>query len=71
MTLKEFSTIAMITAIPIILSTIIWAVTRPITFDDRINVIILACEMSVAILVILCILAVVTVISRINDMEEN
>lgn len=71
MTIKEFGTIAMITAIPTMLTTIIWVLTRPVSFDDRINVIILASVMSVTALIILSILAIVTVISKIDDMEEN
>lgn len=73
MKIREMTTVALLTAIPVLIIAIIWVITGPVTFMDRIIVIIIAGGISLTAIVMFAILAIVTAISNISleDLKEN
>ncbi len=73
MKMRKITTIALLTAIPVLIAILIGEVTGPITFMDRIIVIIIAGGISITAIVTFLILAIVTVIDDLSwdDLKEN
>jgi len=61
----------MVTAIPIILIDIVWMVTEPITFLERIYVIRLAGNISIVVFITLIILSTLQAIIKVTDKNEH
>ena len=73
MKIGNIVTVALLTAVPVLLTMIIGAVTEPVTFMDRILVITLAIGTSINVYVILAILGIIFAISHVaqDDLKEN
>ncbi len=73
MKMRVITTIALLTAIPVLIAILIGAVTGPVTFMERIIVIIITGGISITAVVTFLILAIVTAIDDLSqdDLKEN